>query len=143
MDIVQFGINVERLIKLRGLRNPTHLADECGIPQPTLSRALSKKHQNMQFDTIDKLAKFFNVSIDSLVGNKPLVLDDPTHKDEFKTQLDKFYGELSGEGKHTLVAHANFLWSLEHPARSNGTPFAEGNEKTNEESIPERKGRSM
>lgn len=59
------------LIESNGL-SQTALANKTGIPQSTISRAVSKTHASMRVDYLAKLAKFFNITVGQLVGAEDL-----------------------------------------------------------------------
>lgn len=48
------------------------LAEVTGIPQPTISRILSGKHETLRLDNMMALADYFEVSLDQLTGRVPL-----------------------------------------------------------------------
>lgn len=73
MNITQKRINdllYERRITQSGL------ADICGINQPTLSRNLNGVH-SMRIELIVKIADYFKVSVDYLLGRSDEKLNDP------------------------------------------------------------------
>jgi transcriptional regulator with XRE-family HTH domain len=59
------------LMKLRSVTQ-TYVAEKSDVPQPTISRILRGTHNTLEIDTARKLADFFHVSIDQLIGNEPL-----------------------------------------------------------------------
>lgn len=50
----------------------TKLSEESGVPQPTISRILNGTHQTLELETVRRLADYFGISIDQLVGDEPL-----------------------------------------------------------------------
>lgn len=66
MNLVPFSQNLDKLIRRAG-KIPQQVAEEAGIPQPTLSRYL-KEQRSPSIEYVVKLAVYFNVSVDSLLG---------------------------------------------------------------------------
>lgn len=62
------------LMKLRDVKQ-VYLSEQSGVPQPTISRILRGTHSTLEIDTARKLADFFQISIDQMIGNEPLDID--------------------------------------------------------------------
>lgn len=62
--------NIESLMRQQGI-NQARLIEATGIPQPQMSKCLSRSNKGrFTFEQIWKIADFFKVSIDFLVGRK-------------------------------------------------------------------------
>lgn len=76
MDLENYGIlvkNIEMLMNKHNI-NQARLIEATGIPQPQMSKGLNHKNKGQfTFEQIWKIADYFNVSIDFLVGRKPNV----------------------------------------------------------------------
>lgn len=59
----------ENLQELKGEMSISDLSKKVNIPQPTLSRYISCQRQ-ITLDNLVKLADYFNVDIDILIGRK-------------------------------------------------------------------------
>lgn len=72
--------------------------------------------RKIQLSTIMQLAKFFNVSVDSLIGAKPLELDrkpeETIQLKESEKNLLQTYRKLNNEGKQKLFERADELLDL-------------------------------
>ena len=66
MNFAQFPKNLEKLTTRAG-KVPQQVAEETGIPQPTISRYFNGL-RSPSIDYVVKLAEYFNVSVDSLLG---------------------------------------------------------------------------
>lgn len=63
----------------------TKLAKESGVSQPLLNRILSDGNVSASFKTLQKLANFFNISIDQLTGRAEI---------NYRTLRDTFYEKV-------------------------------------------------
>jgi len=66
---------LKRLLELHKI-SPTVLSNACGVDKPRISRLLTGKTTNPQVNTLRPIAKHFNVTIDQLVGDQPLLSDE-------------------------------------------------------------------
>ena len=66
MDYSTFSNNVRMLIERRGM-TVNSFCDDIGIPAPTISRYLTGEREP-KFSYIVRIAEYFNVSLDWLVG---------------------------------------------------------------------------
>jgi SOS-response transcriptional repressor LexA len=66
---------IKYLMKRNNINSETQLALKIGIPQATLNRLLLADSRDPRASTLIPIAQFFNVSIDELLGIKPLKLD--------------------------------------------------------------------
>lgn len=60
--------NLAALLEQRNL-NPTSLAKETGIPQPTIHRILAGESSSPRVENLKTLAAFFGVSVSDLTGD--------------------------------------------------------------------------
>ena len=76
---------LKMLLKVNGDLNPTDLAKETGVPQPTIHHILEGKTKKPRQTTLKSLADFFSISISQLTGSIPLSLSAPSYiKDSLK-----------------------------------------------------------
>ena len=70
--------NIEMLMRKQGI-NQARLIEATGISQPQMSKGLNRTNKGqLTFEQIWKIADYFKVSIDFLVGRKPDVAEtDP------------------------------------------------------------------
>ena len=70
--------NIEMLMRKQGI-NQARLIEATGIAQPQMSKGLNRTNKGqLTFEQIWKIADYFKVSIDFLVGRKPDVAEtDP------------------------------------------------------------------
>lgn len=109
--------------RLRELRKQKKLRQEdlrvfLNVAQPTLSGWESGKHQIDDANKI-KLAQFFNVSVDYLLG----LTDDPQKNvqeiDLGEKHLLDVYWKLNEERKSSLLSYADFLLGQEQRKEKN------------------------
>ena len=86
------------------------LAHELGTSNQVLSR-YERGEREADYNMLAKIARFFNVSIDYLLGFKAAT--NPTHasadlKNDEKELLD-LYRQLSHQGKRRLIARAEVM----------------------------------
>lgn len=114
-----------RLKALRGERTQQQLADYLGITRPAYT-AYERGTRQPDYETLQKLADFFDVSIDYLLGrtDKPAnkSLPETTEKDiakrlqNFKEEIEQsdglaFSGDpLSDEAKETLIESMEYIF---------------------------------
>ena len=64
--------NIEMLMRKQGI-NQARLIEATGIAQPQMSKGLNRTNKGqLTFEQIWKIADYFKVSIDFLVGRKPV-----------------------------------------------------------------------
>ncbi|NKB47048.1 MAG: helix-turn-helix domain-containing protein [Legionellales bacterium] len=71
--------NIERLMQLHGIKSVMELSRESKTPQPTLHHILSGATQRPRSKSLTGLAAYFSVSVDQLLGRKPLPMMLPDH----------------------------------------------------------------
>lgn len=106
-----YNRDMKNLKKLRKGANLTlqELANELELTPQVLSRYEREEHQ-ADYNTLAKIARFFNVSIDYLLGFKAATTSAPAPAlpaDE-KELLD-LYRQLNYEGKQRLLARAEVM----------------------------------
>lgn len=67
--------NLKRLLNDKGVKS-SRLSQESGIDKPTISRMISGKTTNPQFETLRPIAKFFDITIEQLMGDASLPTAD-------------------------------------------------------------------
>lgn len=63
---------IRALMKQHGIKRETELARAINVPQPTINRILSGQVSDPHISTLSTLAKYFNVTIDQIIGNAPM-----------------------------------------------------------------------
>lgn len=114
-------MNMKNLKLLRKSMNMTlrQLADELGTSVQVLSRYERGEHQ-ADYGTLERTARFFNVSIDYLLGYKAVSL--PSCNAALKNdeaELLELYRKLPYENKQRLIARAEVM--LEDGERKTST----------------------
>lgn len=99
---------LEKLDYLKGkynLNNNT-FAQRSGIPYTTIDGFYKKDYKNIKLGTLQKIANFFNVSLDYLIRDE---IDDPNHDRLFNTELSapeidvlKKFRSLSPHAQETI-----------------------------------------
>jgi transcriptional regulator with XRE-family HTH domain len=92
--------NLEKLRKERGLKQ-SDVVDAINVAQTTYSR-YERGTRKLEADTLNLLSKFFNVSVDYIIGNidEPVTLDELQFLKELKLKSDD---ELLSSGKYDFV----------------------------------------
>jgi len=98
------------LVRLRDEKgwSDNYLAEQSGVPQPTISRFLAGTSESMMLDTLVALAKPLGVTIAELIGEKPIDIDHKTR------QVLKAMQDMADYKKDVVVSTAETL------ARSDG-----------------------
>ena len=82
------GTNLKALINSRENLNEAKLSRELNIPQPTLHRLVHGTTTNPTVSTLLPIATYFNISLDQLLGQSPLCLNQDQHsKRSSKTEV--------------------------------------------------------
>lgn len=63
---------IETMMRVRGIKNPTQLAEKSNVHQPAISRVLTGKHEKISLDNALRLARALGISIEQLMGEMPL-----------------------------------------------------------------------
>lgn len=84
------------LMQKEGIKQ-VKLEDLSGVPQPTISRILRGGHQTLELATARKLANYFKVSLDQMVGAEPLKDDARWH------QVKTLWGGLSEDNRELIA----------------------------------------
>lgn len=78
--------NLKKLM-WQGRLNETELARQVCISQPVIHRLAKGETTNPNVDTLRPIAKFFDISLEQLIGDEPLPLDKPQ---QGSASLDKW-----------------------------------------------------
>lgn len=85
------------LMRKEGIKQ-IKLEELSGVPQPTISRILRGGHQTLELATAKRLAHYFKVSLDQMIGDEPLKDDARWH------QVKTLWGELSEDNRELISA---------------------------------------
>ena len=87
------------------------LADELGTSTQVLSRYERGEHQ-ADYNTLAKIARFFNVSIDYLLGFKSAITPEPLPLPLDETELLQNYRKLPTDLQHRATVYMEKLVEL-------------------------------
>ncbi len=59
----------------KALLTESELARKINVPRATINRLVSGRTPDPRASTLNSIAEYFNVSVDQLIGKKPLLLD--------------------------------------------------------------------
>lgn len=87
----------------------SELARETGVVQPVVYRIASGETDNPKIKTIIPIAKYFDVSIDQLLGFAPYTPQDPHNLQQRSTKLPLLNWPVDGElnTQHTKTIYTN------------------------------------
>jgi SOS-response transcriptional repressor LexA len=81
---LQLGSTLKRLLFEKNMK-PIDLARELDLPQPTIHRLVTGKSTRPYKSSLEPIANYFNISVDQLVGDEPLLADwqpEPVHDNQ-------------------------------------------------------------
>ena len=91
---------IENLCKKAGI-NITIMCKATGVPRSALSDYKAERTKSLSAATLSKIATYFGVSVDYLLGNKqkekPAVTEDSELAELVKDELVGFYGDIKNE----------------------------------------------
>lgn len=97
--------HIEQLCKESNI-NITFLCSECGIPRASLSDFKTGRKKSLSTDTLKKIADYFGVSMDFLLGGKQnQIADDET----LKVALFGGDGEVTDEMWNEVKRYARYI----------------------------------
>ena len=112
---------IQSLMLQNNIKNKKKLAEQSGIPYTTIISLFSKSYKNVTMPTVEKLSKFFGVSLDYLCDEAitdpnygltapeapaftpdehQLVEDYRTFNDEGKEKIRDYVSDLKGNAKY-------------------------------------------
>lgn len=94
---------IRRLLTARGFHSPRALAIHAGVSQPTLSRYLAGRTDDMEMATWRSLSMALEVTLSQLLGETPL------SPDASSTSILRAMEKLSDPERAALVAAANAM----------------------------------
>ena len=71
---LQLGTTLKRLLFEKNMK-PIDLARELDLPQPTIHRLVTGKSTRPYKSSLEPIAKYFNMSVDQLIGDEPLLAE--------------------------------------------------------------------
>lgn len=74
LGVLEISTTLELLIKQAGI-SEAELARKINVPRATINRLASGRTPDPRASTINAIAKYFNVSVDQLLGGKPLFIN--------------------------------------------------------------------
>lgn len=78
--------NLDMLLKEKGIRKSV-LSRESGIPYTTIDGFYKKGYENIKLSTLQKIADYFDVSVDFLIGKSEMRKVSVATDDELKIAL--------------------------------------------------------
>ncbi len=72
--------NISLLMEYHDIRSETKLAEAANISQTTLNKLVSGTTSDPRISTLKPIAKFFNITLDSLMSENPIFADELQHK---------------------------------------------------------------
>lgn len=112
---------IQSLMLQNNIKNKKKLAEQSGIPYTTIISLFSKSYKNVTMPTVEKLSKFFGVSLDYICDEAitdpnygltareapalapdehQLVEDYRTFNDEGKEKIRDYVSDLKGNAKY-------------------------------------------
>ncbi len=107
---MDFSIRLKNLIEENGLAQK-QLAVDLHIADSTISGYLSSYRQP-DFEMLVRIARYFDVSTDYLLGLSPDKKPAPSDLDDAESELIYIYRSLNPERKSLLIGQAEFYKSL-------------------------------
>ncbi len=90
--ILNFLKNLEELMRNKNI-NKSELARACGLSTSTVNSWWNRSCENVSLQTLLKLSKYLNISLEELVNNKPTKIyayNNREYTDEELQTIDKF-----------------------------------------------------
>lgn len=100
--------NIEKLCKQRGV-NVTTMCKESGASRGSLTDLKNGRKQTLKYETLDKIASYFETSVDALVsGNQK---ENPPHqpKSEVDAAVERIRKKLESMPKEQREALMNLI----------------------------------
>ncbi|HHF7375594.1 helix-turn-helix domain-containing protein [Legionella bozemanae] len=79
VDCINISNVLSRLLKSHNM-SESEFSRQSNIPRITISRLINRRTPDPRSSTLEAIAKFFNISLDQLLGKKPLNLHSDTKK---------------------------------------------------------------
>ncbi|MEG2769767.1 MAG: helix-turn-helix transcriptional regulator [Oscillospiraceae bacterium] len=98
---------IEEMCKAKRI-NITTMCKEANIPRSALSDYKTGRKQSITLPNIQKIADYFDISIDNLLGNEPKE-KQPLTFDDFTYAMYEQSQELTDEDKKQLLRMAEFM----------------------------------
>lgn len=104
---------IEGLCRENGI-NPTVLCREAGVSRASLTDLKMGRKQGLAAETLSKIARYFGVSVDFLLGEKPVGAGGPGEKTpaEADVTFDDFTYALYGEAKELTEENKAMLLDM-------------------------------
>lgn len=91
--------------------NITLMCKESGASRASLSDLKMGRKQNLSADTLSKIASYFNVTVDFLIGNKTEEKNAPASEDDVKVALFGGSDKVSDEDWKQVMDFVEFIKS--------------------------------
>ena len=95
--------NIENLCKKRGV-NVTTMCRDSGASRGSLSDLKSGRKQTLKYETLEKIANYFEISVESLVSGDDLQKEKPNALDGIELDMAKLSPEDVDLFKRILAA---------------------------------------
>ena len=106
---------IQSLMLQNNIKNKKKLAEQSGIPYTTIISLFSKSYKNVTMPTVEKLSKFFGVSLDYLCDeaitdpNYGLIAPEAPALAPDEHQLVEDYRTFNDEGKEKIRDYVSDL----------------------------------
>lgn len=97
---------IEDLCKSKGV-NISQMCRESGAARASLSDLKADRNKNLKIDTLSKIASYFGISVDDLVGEEGIKKEPSVQRDEWLEDYEKEFlavaRNLSPENRQKLL----------------------------------------
>lgn len=101
--------NIENLCKKRGV-NVTTMCRDSGASRGSLSDLKSGRKQTLKYETLEKIANYFEISVESLVSGNESQKEKPTPSEgsELDARFDALLSQMTDEDRADLLEYMEF-----------------------------------
>lgn len=101
--------NIENLCKKRGV-NVTTMCRDSGASRGSLSDLKSGRKQTLKYETLEKIANYFEISVESLVSGNESQKEKPTPGEgsELDARFDALLSQMTDADRADLLEYMEF-----------------------------------
>lgn len=101
--------NIENLCKKRGV-NVTTMCRDSGASRGSLSDLKSGRKQTLKYETLEKIANYFEISVESLVSGNESQKEKPTPGEgsELDARFDELLSQMTDADRADLLEYMEF-----------------------------------